>query len=102
MIIEKPLGLVEEREPERVTVIRATAASSDLEHALAEAPEAPLPIALAPQLATLASAASPGVTTSVLPTRSMTSPGRTPLSSASLPGVTAPTTTPLEDEVRPS
>lgn len=60
-VIEKPLGFVEEREPERVTVTRAPAASSELDHALAEAPEAPLPIALAPQLATLASAASPGV-----------------------------------------
>ena len=60
-VVEKPLGLVEEREPERVTLTKAPAAALDVDQALAEAPDAPLPDALAPQLATLASAASTGV-----------------------------------------
>jgi len=60
-VVEKPLGLVEEREPERVTVARPTPVTVDAEAAFALAEEAPLPATLAPQLATLAAAVAPGV-----------------------------------------
>lgn len=61
-VIDKPLGLVEEREPERVSVTRpSTAAVVDEDAALALAVVARLPGKLTPQLATLASAAAPGV-----------------------------------------
>jgi bifunctional non-homologous end joining protein LigD len=61
-VIDKPLGLVEQREPERVPVARplpAAAVDEDAAMALAEA--ALLPAKLSPQLATLASAVAPGV-----------------------------------------
>ena len=61
-VIDKPLGPVEEREPERVSVTRAsTAVVVDEDAAFALAVDAPLPDKLAPQLATLASAAVTGV-----------------------------------------
>ena len=57
-VVDKPLGLVEEREP-RVslgTQVPARATTSDMQHAK----KAPLPNRLEPQLATLAAAAPPG------------------------------------------
>ena len=61
-VIDKPLGLVEEREPERVSVARqASAAAVDEDAAMALAEAAPLPAKLSPQLATLASAVAPDV-----------------------------------------
>jgi bifunctional non-homologous end joining protein LigD len=61
-IVDKPLGLVEEREPERATVTRSAAVSVDEESAFALAEPAPLPATLAPQLATLAASVPTGVT----------------------------------------
>jgi bifunctional non-homologous end joining protein LigD len=59
-VIDKPLGLVEAREPERVSVERQVPATVDEDAATALAVVAPLPAKLSPQLATLASAATPG------------------------------------------
>ena len=61
-VIDHPLGLVEEREPERVSNARrqAVAAAPDAD-ALERAPDALLPPGLAPQLATLAASVAPGV-----------------------------------------
>jgi bifunctional non-homologous end joining protein LigD len=58
-VVEKPLGLVEEREPERVAVRKAAAV--DAASAMALATVAPLPKQLSPQLATLAAVAPSGV-----------------------------------------
>jgi bifunctional non-homologous end joining protein LigD len=58
-VVDKPLGLVEAREPERVAVPKAGAI--DEAGALALARDAPLPKHLAPQLATLAAAVPAGV-----------------------------------------
>jgi bifunctional non-homologous end joining protein LigD len=61
-VIDKPLGLVEEREPERVAFARqAPAAAVDQGAAMALAEAAPLPAKLSPQLATLGSAVAPDV-----------------------------------------
>ena len=60
-VIKKPLGLVEEREPERVAVPRAAPPVAEASDASALAVDAPLPAKLGPQLATLASTVSPGV-----------------------------------------
>jgi bifunctional non-homologous end joining protein LigD len=60
-VVEKPLGLVEEREPERVTAARPTPIALDDESAFALAKDAPLPATFAPQLATLAASVPPGV-----------------------------------------
>ncbi len=60
-VIEKPLGMVEDREPERVTVSRPQAAAVDDAAAFALAEDAPLPEQLSPQLATLASTAPAGI-----------------------------------------
>ena len=60
-VVEKPLGMVEEREPERVTVSRPKPAVVDDDAALALAESAPLPEQLSPQLATLASTAPAGI-----------------------------------------
>ena len=60
-VVETPLGMVEEREPERVTVSRPQPAVVDQGAALALAEDAPLPEQLAPQLATLASSAPAAV-----------------------------------------
>ena len=57
-VVEKPLGLVEDREPERARVVKA---AIDDDAALARAVDAPLPAKLSPQLATLAEAVSPSV-----------------------------------------
>lgn len=57
-VIENPLGLVEQREPERAGVVKA---AIDDEAALAQAVDAPLPAKLSPQLATLAESVVPGV-----------------------------------------
>ncbi|MDP9045782.1 MAG: DNA ligase D, partial [Pseudomonadota bacterium] len=59
-VVAKPLGLVEHREPERVTVV-PQAAPAGAADALAFAKNAPLPARLSPQLATLATAAAPGL-----------------------------------------
>jgi len=59
-VVEKPLGLVEDREPARVPVARP-AAAVDEGSAMALATQAPLPKHLSPQLATLATEAAPGV-----------------------------------------
>lgn len=58
-VVDKPLGLVEEREPRSDPRPRA-AASSDSEPDLSRAVRAPLPARLKPQLATLVSAAPAG------------------------------------------
>lgn len=61
-VVAKPLGLVELREPERVTVPPPVpTAALDEDAAMSLAVDAPLPAKLVPQLATLASAAAPGV-----------------------------------------
>ena len=60
-VIDKPLGPVEEREPERATVERVTPPPIDESASMALAETAPLPPKLTPQLATLAAMASPGV-----------------------------------------
>ena len=61
-VIEKPLGLAEEREPKRVSVPRgSTSVVVDEDATLALAVDASLPDKLAPQLATLTSAAAPSV-----------------------------------------
>ena len=56
-VAEKPLGLVEEREPERAGVAKVSVSQEATLDALASAVDAPLPPKLSPQLATLASAA---------------------------------------------
>ena len=59
-VVDKPLGLVEDRKPQRVTVSRpAPAAQENAGIELAQ--DAALPKKLSPQLATLASSAPPGV-----------------------------------------
>jgi bifunctional non-homologous end joining protein LigD len=55
-VVEKPLGLVEEREPRGVAATPAPSAAPDLSKAV----KAALPETLQPQLATLAAAAPPG------------------------------------------
>ena len=60
-VTEKPLGLVEEREPARAGVAKGSVSQEATLDALANAPAAPLPPKLAPQLATLASAAPSSV-----------------------------------------
>ena len=60
-VVDKPLGSVEAREPERATPTRAAPASIDTSTWIAQAEDAPLPTKLAPQLATLAAAVTPGV-----------------------------------------
>ena len=60
-VVANPLGMVEDREPERVSVSRPKPTVVDDDAALALAEEAPLPEQLSPQLATLASTAPPGV-----------------------------------------
>ncbi len=60
-VLQKPLGQVEDREPERVTVASPRPAVVDDDAALALAEDAPLPQQLFPQLATLASAAPAGM-----------------------------------------
>jgi bifunctional non-homologous end joining protein LigD len=60
-VVEKPLGLVEDREPGRVPVARPEPVSVDEQSAFALAEIAPLPATLAPQLATLAASVSTGV-----------------------------------------
>ncbi len=60
-VAEKPLGLVEDREPERVSVARTAPTALDEASALEQAKNAPLPLKLTPQLATLASSAGSSV-----------------------------------------
>lgn len=60
-VTEKPLGLVEDREPQRVSVAPLAPLAIDTEAALQLARQAPLPATLAPQLATLAASASSSV-----------------------------------------
>ena len=60
-VTEKPLGLVEDREPERVGSGRALSAPVVTDEALALAEEAELPAKLTPQLATLAAVAPANV-----------------------------------------
>ncbi|MDP9123092.1 MAG: DNA ligase D [Pseudomonadota bacterium] len=60
-VVEKPLGLVEEREAERVGVARSAASDDSSAMSLDLAIEAPLPATLSPQLATLAASAPSNV-----------------------------------------
>ena len=60
-VIDKPLGLVEDRELERATIVRTAPVAPGDDSAFAMAQKAPLPESLAPQLATLASTVTPGV-----------------------------------------
>ena len=60
-VMEKPLGPVEEREPERAGVARVSVSQEENVDAIENAPTAPLPPKLSPQLATLAAAAPSGV-----------------------------------------
>ncbi len=60
-VTEKPLGLVEDREPQRVSVARVATLEGDQDAALELAEDAPLPATLVPQLATLAASAPASV-----------------------------------------
>jgi len=60
-VTEKPLGLVEDREPERVSAARSAPTAQAEIAALKLAEKAPLPLKLTPQLATIASSAPSNV-----------------------------------------